>query len=100
LSGLQDDAAAGGGNAHCPPTGRAAGREVPRLRGWPGEETRAVRRVHRLLWVSEVQVHAADHPGNQVPEVQGRRICETREHGQRRAWTDARVLWLLAISGL
>ena len=54
---------------------------MPRLRGWPGEEARAVRRVHRLLRVSEVQVHAADHAGDQVPEVQGRRICEAREHG-------------------
>ena len=69
VPGLQDDAAAGGGNADRAPTGRAAGREVPRLREWPGEKARAVRRVHRLPRVSEVQIHAADHPGNQVPEV-------------------------------
>src|SRR5271169_3218035 len=70
--------------------------------GWqrPGEKARPVWRVHRLLGISKVQVHPANHHGHQMPEMQRRRICEAREHGQRRTRKISRLLRVLAISRL
>jgi DNA topoisomerase-1 len=50
--------------------GRFAGREVPALQQSSDQEARALRYVYRLLGLPEVQVHAADHNGHQVPQVQ------------------------------
>ena len=66
----------------------------------PGEKARPLRRIHRLLRLSEVQVHAADHHGHQVPEVQRRRIRAPRQRRKRRTRPSARVLRLLALSRL
>src|SRR5215469_792104 len=73
---------------------------MPAGRERAGEEAWALWRVHRLLGLSEVQVHPADHHGDQVPEVQRRGIRETRKHGEGWAWQVPRILRLLAIPGL
>ena len=70
LSGLQDDAATRRRHAHRSAARRAAGRKVPALQQSPDQEARALRDVYWLLGLSEVQVHAADHDGDQVPQVQ------------------------------
>ena len=49
------------------PTSRST--KMCTLCGAPGEEARALRRIHRLLGVSEVQVHAPDDAGHRLPEV-------------------------------
>src|SRR6516164_6683902 len=73
---------------------------MPAGRERAGEEARALWRVHRLLGLSEVQVHPADHHGDQVPEVQRRGIRETRKHGEGWERQVPRILRLLAIPGL
>src|SRR5262249_62287989 len=73
---------------------------MPAGRERAGEEARALWRVHRLLGLSEVQVHPADYHGDQVPEVQRRGIRETRKHGEGWARQVPRILRLLAIAGL
>src|SRR5215471_9620580 len=73
---------------------------MPAGRERAGEEARALWRVHRLLGLSEVQVHPADYHGDQVPEVQRRGIRETRKHGEGWARQVPRILRLLAIPGL
>jgi len=35
-----------------------------------GEKTRPLRRIHRLLRLSKMQVHAPDHHGHQMSEMQ------------------------------
>src|SRR5713101_4096504 len=66
----------------------------------PGEKTWALRGIHRLLRLPEVQVHAADHPGHQMPEVQRRGIRPPRQRREKRPWAPAGFLRLLALPGL
>ena len=73
---------------------------MPLVRQRPGEKAWPVRGIHRLLGLSEVQVHSADHHGHQMPEMQRRRICETGKHGQRGARKIPCVLRLLSLSRL
>ena len=100
VPGLQDDAAARRRHTDRTATRRTAGRKVHTLRESPDQEARAIWNIYRLLGLSEVQVHPADHDGHQVPEVQRRRICEAWQHGQRWARTPTRFLRLLALPGL
>src|SRR5215831_12649279 len=59
---------------------------MPAGRERAGEEARALWRVHRLLGLSEVQVHPADYHGDQLHEVRstvrGRKEDKNRD-GQR-----------------
>jgi hypothetical protein len=51
-----------------------------------------------MFRLSEVQVHAPDHDGNQVPEVCRGRIREAWQHGQGWARASTSFLRLLAVS--
>ncbi len=55
-----------------------ARRKMPDLRRQLAAAAGPLRRIHRLQELSEVQVHAADHAGNQMPEVQRGRIRPAR----------------------
>ena len=52
---------------------RAARREVPAVRQQPGAEVRALRRVHGLQQLSDLQVRQAEDHRREVPEVLRRR---------------------------
>ena len=54
--------------------------------------------IHRLLRLSEMQIHAADHPGHQMSEVPRRRIRPPRHRA--RPWTRAHLLRLQPLSRL
>src|SRR5947207_653302 len=70
------------------------------LRQRTGEKARPLRRIYRLLRLPEVQIHAADHHGHQMPEMQRRRIRAPRKRRQRRTRAPAHSLRLLAFPGL
>ena len=69
LSGLQDDQTDW---RHAEEGGRPAGRRLPEVRQQAGDEVRAVRRVHGLQQLSEVQVRQAEDHRRRLPELHRR----------------------------
>jgi len=84
-------------NPNCAPAGRAVGRKVPAGRKRAGEKTRAVWGIHRLLGISEMQVHAAITMGIKCPKCNEGEFVKRGSMGKGGRGRFRRVLRLLAL---
>ena len=96
--GLQDHAPPSAGHSKSAAAGCSARRKMPHLRQSIAAPPRTLWRIHRLRKISEVQVHAAHHARNQMPEVQRGRIRAPRHRQGTRP--RPHFLWLQPLPGL